>query len=117
VLCRAGWCVCVFSSRRRHTRLVSDWSSGVCSSDLHEEVAGPVGDRAEIGVGGWPARPGLGVGGRGDRRGGHGLPPRARWMPGARSEERRVGKEGGGGAAAGGGNTKERRRRSARQSG
>src|SRR5262249_57719996 len=33
-----GW-VCVllfffFSSRRRHTRLVSDWSSDVCSSDL-----------------------------------------------------------------------------------
>src|SRR5262249_1347418 len=29
-------CVCVFffSSRRRHTRLVSDWSSDVCSSDL-----------------------------------------------------------------------------------
>src|SRR5262249_59921435 len=25
-----------FSSRRRHTRLVSDWSSDVCSSDLHE---------------------------------------------------------------------------------
>src|SRR6476619_5224441 len=24
----------VFSSRRRHTRLVSDWSSDVCSSDL-----------------------------------------------------------------------------------
>src|SRR5258706_6912869 len=24
-----------FSSRRRHTRLVSDWSSDVCSSDLH----------------------------------------------------------------------------------
>src|SRR5258706_8403840 len=23
-----------FSSRRRHRRLVSDWSSGVCSSDL-----------------------------------------------------------------------------------
>src|SRR5438093_2524957 len=23
-----------FSSRRRHTRLVSDWSSDVCSSDL-----------------------------------------------------------------------------------
>src|SRR5262249_56742413 len=23
------------SSRRRHTRLVSDWSSDVCSSDLH----------------------------------------------------------------------------------
>src|SRR5437016_14679557 len=25
-----------FSSRRRHTRLVSDWSSDVCSSDLEE---------------------------------------------------------------------------------
>src|SRR5438046_1488214 len=24
----------LFSSRRRHTRLVSDWSSDVCSSDL-----------------------------------------------------------------------------------
>src|SRR5262249_56408479 len=24
-----------FSRRRRHTRLVSDWSSDVCSSDLH----------------------------------------------------------------------------------
>src|SRR5438046_2550805 len=27
-------CSCFFSSRRRHTRLVSDWSSDVCSSDL-----------------------------------------------------------------------------------
>src|SRR3989442_4183726 len=26
-----------FSSRRRHTRLVSDWSSAVCSSDRSEE--------------------------------------------------------------------------------
>src|SRR5437016_11566596 len=26
-----------FSSRRRHTRLVSDWSSDVCSSDLLDE--------------------------------------------------------------------------------
>src|SRR5262249_56531343 len=26
-----------FSSRRRHTRLVSDWSSDVCSSDLAEQ--------------------------------------------------------------------------------
>src|SRR5438046_9965045 len=26
-----------FSSRRRHTRLVSDWSSDVCSSDLIPE--------------------------------------------------------------------------------
>src|SRR5262249_57220863 len=37
VLCWVVCCVCVFfffSSRRRHTRLVSDWSSDVCSSDL-----------------------------------------------------------------------------------
>ena len=30
-----GWVRCFFfSSRRRHTRLVRDWSSDVCSSDL-----------------------------------------------------------------------------------
>src|SRR5256885_3161670 len=29
-----GW-FCFFSSRRRHTRLQGDWSSDVCSSDLH----------------------------------------------------------------------------------
>src|SRR5262249_58317337 len=28
-----------FSSRRRHTRLVSDWSSDVCSSDLRKRRA------------------------------------------------------------------------------
>src|SRR5258706_5358739 len=28
-----------FSSRRRHTRLVSDWSSDVCSSDLRPDSA------------------------------------------------------------------------------
>src|SRR6476619_6262902 len=28
-----------FSSRRRHTRLVSDWSSDVCSSDLLDGAA------------------------------------------------------------------------------
>src|SRR5215213_11888175 len=28
-----------FSSRRRHTRLVSDWSSDVCSSDLAQELS------------------------------------------------------------------------------
>src|SRR5258706_8083241 len=27
-----------FSSRRRHTRLVSDWSSDVCSSDLNAGI-------------------------------------------------------------------------------
>src|SRR5438093_11987945 len=29
-----------FSSRRRHTRLVSDWSSDVCSSDLTTDCSG-----------------------------------------------------------------------------
>src|SRR5262249_31406806 len=35
----------VFSSRRRHTRLVSDWSSDVCSSDL--ESVPPHAERLE----------------------------------------------------------------------
>src|SRR5437763_15870597 len=68
-----------FSSRRRHTRYIGDWSSDVCSSDL------------VVGAG----------------RGGAGVPPAftappaASGCPGApartgrppRSEERRVGKE------------------------
>src|SRR5262249_59004327 len=29
------WSFFFFASRRRHTRLVSDWSSDVCSSDLN----------------------------------------------------------------------------------
>src|SRR5256885_15479734 len=32
---------CFFSSRRRHTRLQGDWSSDMCSSDLHTGVAHP----------------------------------------------------------------------------
>src|SRR5262249_56256751 len=31
-----------FSSRRRHTILVSDWSSDVCSSDLESWTAGAI---------------------------------------------------------------------------
>src|SRR5258706_9702036 len=31
-------CFFFFSSRRRHTRLVSDWSSDVCSSDLQIRI-------------------------------------------------------------------------------
>src|SRR5437762_10290716 len=33
-----GWCF--FSSRRRHTRYIGDWSSDVCSSDLPSVVKG-----------------------------------------------------------------------------
>src|SRR5262249_59845186 len=47
-----------FSSRRRHTRLVSDWSSDVCSSDLGairfagEAIGGlPAWRRARRGIG------------------------------------------------------------------
>src|ERR1022692_5124682 len=32
-------CFFFFSSRRRHTRLQGDWSSDVCSSDLHGFVS------------------------------------------------------------------------------
>src|SRR5438045_9687731 len=71
-------CFFFFSSRRRHTRCLSDWSSDVCSSDLDPRP----GDRGCAPIGPAPR------------------PPRARG-PGARdstdgrgrSEERRVGKE------------------------
>src|SRR5947207_11723131 len=39
--CEAGDCailVFFFSSRRRHTRSLCDWSSDVCSSDLYDLV-------------------------------------------------------------------------------
>src|ERR1017187_10800788 len=32
--------LCFFSSRRRHTRYIGDWSSDVCSSDLFTAGAG-----------------------------------------------------------------------------
>src|ERR1035441_10685978 len=34
------WFIFFFSSRRRHTRCLSDWSSDVCSSDLERGVSG-----------------------------------------------------------------------------
>src|SRR5690606_41190220 len=66
-----------FSSRRRHTRFSRDWSSDVCSSDLHvcpPEVLVP--HKALCAC---PTRTG--------RQG------TSRPIPGKRSEERRVGKE------------------------
>src|SRR2546426_12661626 len=36
-----------FSSRRRHTRLQGDWSSDVCSSDLHRQAHQRQGSRAK----------------------------------------------------------------------
>src|SRR5947209_20104162 len=64
----------LFSSRSRHTRYWRDWSSDVCSSDLHRCGAGRV---ARAGDG--RARPPALARGGG--------------LATARSEERRVGKE------------------------
>src|SRR5438876_8916321 len=36
--CPSASFVFFFSSRRRHTRWTGDWSSDVCSSDLHEKA-------------------------------------------------------------------------------
>src|SRR5690606_40308766 len=91
-----------FSSRRRHTRFSRDWSSDVCSSDLArgqrravvvvEALAGGGEDldagerrlRERLGARGGE----LGGGGAATVVAGHGALER-----GARSEERRVGKE------------------------
>src|SRR5260221_7912240 len=88
-----------FSSRRRHTRSLCDWSSDVCSSDLEEAVDG------RGGVGGVQRREHevAGEGGLDGDPGGFGvahLPDQdhigvlAEDRPEPRSEERRVGKEG-----------------------
>src|SRR5437762_5403925 len=66
-----------FSSRRRHTRYIGDWSSDVCSSDLCRSNVGRVFSDP-------PRAPGPK---------GPGLRTRARTAQGGRSEERRVGKE------------------------
>src|ERR1017187_10491637 len=34
--CSIALCFFFLSSRRRHTRYIGDWSSDVCSSDLHD---------------------------------------------------------------------------------
>src|SRR5262249_60027571 len=90
-------CIFFFSSRRRHTRLVSDWSSDVCSSDLEPitRSASAVASRSRT-VAGADAL--LVIGSRlnqatsGDYR----IPAMGqRWMHvDLRSEERRVGKGG-----------------------
>src|SRR6266446_3746553 len=49
------WYLFFFSSRRRHTRLQGDWSSDVCSSDLH----GPLTPRPSSAAGRGSARAAL----------------------------------------------------------
>src|SRR5258706_11222475 len=45
-------CALPISSRRRHTRLVSDWSSDVCSSDLSTRL-NPVTDQSRMPSSAW----------------------------------------------------------------
>src|SRR5438093_13641198 len=86
-----------FSSRRRHTRLVSDWSSDVCSSDLQDGAAafggprlggldlGHAEDGRDAGQAGAALVQGVVAAGQ----------DAAQLQAGLRSEERRVGKGGG----------------------
>src|SRR5205085_7741946 len=92
------WCCVVvvffffffFSSRRRHTRFDCDWSSDVCSSDLHFVGQTPLQIR-----GARQAGEVVGAGGVGSLGG---APHAVTYEPAQvfhveRSEERRVGKE------------------------
>src|SRR5258705_5737452 len=84
-----------FSSRRRHTRCLSDWSSDVCSSDLEGTEVGAQRSRRKTGTG-VPCPYTVANGGAPIRCGGRGagLPGRRGGLVGSRrSEERRVGKE------------------------
>src|SRR5258706_10992919 len=85
-----------FSSRRRHTRLVSDWSSDVCSSDLSGGRAGRrIPGSFSLGlvlreslICAAALREGFQLGGRTQQE------EKIAGEEGRRSEERRVGKEG-----------------------
>src|SRR5437762_12851700 len=70
-----------FSSRRRHTRYIGDWSSDVCSSDLIYDAAGVAGVVDVVVEHALAAAAPVTV-----------LVPVAREQHAARSEERRVGK-------------------------
>src|SRR5437762_9025586 len=48
-----------FSSRRRHTRYIGDWSSDVCSSDLGDAVAAAPDAGAGDAVAHYPASDGV----------------------------------------------------------
>src|SRR5258706_10937353 len=84
-----------FSSRRRHTRLVSDWSSDVCSSDLpasSQVLECQYGEHNEGSTREPGKTPAFSLGGLAL----FGRPPRSRGRDigrRPRSEERRVGKE------------------------
>src|SRR5437762_10429033 len=83
-----------FSSRRRHTRYIGDWSSDVCSSDL------PPPSYRRGGRGSYSASCRRRVAPSRPQRGSmfYASSVKQTWtiqmLPGTRSEERRVGKEG-----------------------
>src|SRR5688500_20187723 len=102
----------VFSSRRRHTRLQGDWSSDVCSSDL-----------LRMAFTNGKIRTGKSLDCKGSNqsyinrtaavrnKSSRDFVPPWRVFARARSEERRVGKEGRGGGQRCGWERKQRRRR------
>src|SRR5260221_8012414 len=69
-----------FSSRRRHTRSLCDWSSDVCSSDLHglalavARVAGQAAVLGVVGTGAFRARKSVLTAEAAGREDGHFLP-------------------------------------------
>src|SRR5437762_5603146 len=107
ILCRVFLFLCMalcillrlfffFSSRRRHTRYIGDWSSDVCSSDLAVEGEGALHLVSEVDAGVPADLSQHAAGARHDRREVIGerdeqLSEVAREL--LRSEERRVGKE------------------------
>src|SRR5438046_5199166 len=81
-----------FSSRRRHTRLVSDWSSDVCSSDL-TDMTRAINEKTQVD---WATQIPLGRLGTVDDVAAAACflaSDEASYITGHRSEERRVGKE------------------------
>src|SRR5256885_9612522 len=85
-----------FSSRRRHTRLQGDWSSDVCSSDLSLTRSSPGSSASWRAAAPAASPPCWRCSRAATRRGGCSPTPRSwkRSAGSARSEERRVGKEG-----------------------
>src|SRR5262249_62079335 len=117
---RTWWCRAViffFSSRRRHTRLVSDWSSDVCSSDLRVQLCRPAPGTEpgrQVAAAGADDEAGFGtVVQAAQRVGAVRQGPRERRGPGERTGEGRGGEEGGGV----GGGAKERKKERVRDGG